>query len=100
MTTCLRSWWQGSLHIAMLLASLLFLPIVSAETLKPVAADEPGAQVTVALLATVGLPYFLLATTGPLLQKWVAPTLPEGTVYRLFALSSQPRPQIPWPATA
>ena len=24
MTTCLRSWWQGSLHIAMLLASLLF----------------------------------------------------------------------------
>ena len=40
------------------------------------------------LLATIGLPYFLLSSTGPLLQKWVAPRFPEKTVYRLFALSN------------
>ncbi|MGE5713586.1 MAG: spermidine synthase, partial [Betaproteobacteria bacterium] len=34
------------------------------------------------------LPYFLLSTTGPLLQKWVAPHFPEKSVYRLFALSN------------
>ena len=37
---------------------------------------------------TIGLPYFLLSATGPLLQKWVAPRFPEKTVYRLFALSN------------
>ena len=88
LTTRLRACRQGSLHIALLLASLVFLPIVPAASLKPTQGLEPGWQVTVALLATVGLPYFLLATTGPLLQKWVAPRLPEGTVYRLFALSN------------
>lgn len=88
LTTRLSACRQGSLHIALLLASLAFLPIVPATSLKPTQGTEPGWQVTVALLATVGLPYFLLATTGPLLQKWVAPRLPEGAVYRLFALSN------------
>src|SRR4029434_4368188 len=45
-------------------------------------------RILVLLLATIGLPYFLLSTTGPLLQKWIAPRFPEKTVYRLFALSN------------
>ena len=37
---------------------------------------------------TIGLPYFLLSTTGPLVQAWFARSYPSATVYRLFALSN------------
>jgi len=79
---------QARLHIALLLASLVFLPIVPSVALKPVADSDAALRILWLLTATIGLPYFLLSTTGPLLQKWVAPRLPQKTVYRLFALSN------------
>ncbi|GAB4473939.1 MAG: fused MFS/spermidine synthase [Burkholderiaceae bacterium] len=79
---------QTSLHIALLAASLAFLPIVPRETLKPVGEQDAALAIIVVLAATIGLPYLLLATTGPLVQKWVAHRFAEKTVYRLFALSN------------
>ena len=79
---------QTRLHIALLLASLLFLPIIPSAALKPTADADAALRILVLLAATIGLPYFLLSTTGPLLQKWVAPHFPEKSVYRLFALSN------------
>ena len=79
---------QARLHIALLLASLLFLPIIPSASLKPAADADAALRIILLLLATIGLPYFLLSTTGPLLQKWVAPRFPEKSVYRLFALSN------------
>ena len=40
------------------------------------------------LIATIGLPYFLLSTTSPLVQVWFARTRPGASPYRLFALSN------------
>ena len=79
---------QARLHILLLAVSLLFLPIVPSEALKPAAGADAALRIVVLLVATIGLPYFLLSSTGPLLQKWVAPRFPEKTVYRLFALSN------------
>ncbi len=79
---------QTRLHIALLLASLLFLPIIPSAALKPTADADAALRILMLLAATIGLPYFLLSTTGPLLQKWVAPHFPEKSVYRLFALSN------------
>jgi len=79
---------QARLHIALLVISLLFLPIVPSEALKPAAGADAALRIVVLLMATIGLPYFLLSSTGPLLQKWVAPRFPEKSVYRLFALSN------------
>ena len=79
---------QSQLHIALLLASLAFLPIIPSTALKPTADADAALRILVLLGATIGLPYFLLSTTGPLLQKWVAPQFPEKSVYRLFALSN------------
>ena len=79
---------QARLHIALLVISLLFLPIVPSEALKPAAGADAALRIVLLLAATIGLPYFLLSSTGPLLQKWVAPRLPEKSVYRLFALSN------------
>jgi hypothetical protein len=79
---------QARLHIALLLASLLFLPIIPSVAFKPAADTDAALRILLLLTATIGLPYFLLSTTGPLLQKWVAPRFPEKSVYRLFALSN------------
>jgi len=40
------------------------------------------------LAVTVGLPYFLLSTTGPLLQAWYARRFQNAMPYRLYALSN------------
>lgn len=79
---------QARLHIALLAASLLFLPIVAREALKPGGEGDAALSILWLLAATIGLPYFLLSSTGPLLQRWIAHRFPEKTVYRLFALSN------------
>lgn len=79
---------QAQLHIALLALSLVFLPIIPSEALKPAAGADAAVRIVVLLMTTIGLPYFLLSSTGPLLQKWVAPRFPEKSVYRLFALSN------------
>jgi hypothetical protein len=87
-TTRLAPKQQARLHIVLLLASLAFLPIIPSAIFKPAGETDAALRILLLLGATIGLPYFLLSTTGPLLQKWVAPRFPEKTVYRLFALSN------------
>lgn len=87
-TRRLKQRTQVMLHIALLVASLAVLPIIPDASWKPAGSEDPGLRILGLLLATIGLPYFLLATTGPLVQAWFARTFPRGTVYRLFALSN------------
>jgi hypothetical protein len=75
-------------HIVLLAAATALLPIVPGDWLKPTADHAPMGQVLLLLLVTVGLPYFCLATTGPLLQSWYTRLFPGSQVYRLFALSN------------
>jgi hypothetical protein len=80
---------QGSLQIALLAASLLFLPIVPRVDLwKPASSADPSGRILLLLLATVGGPYFLLAATGPLLQRWFHMSEPARSPWRLYALSN------------
>jgi SAM-dependent methyltransferase/MFS family permease len=79
---------QAILHLALLAASLAFLPILASESWKPAPDTEPTARILLLLVMTIGLPYFLLSTTGPLVQAWFARSFPSATVYRLFALSN------------
>ena len=79
---------QAWLHGALLLASLACLPIITSAAWKPVDAEAPTLRILGLLSATIGLPYFLLSTTGPLVQAWVARAPWGAQVYRLFALSN------------
>ncbi len=79
---------QAALHIVLLLASLATLPIIPDTAWKPAGGEDPTWRILGLLTVTIGLPYFLLSTTGPLVQAWFARTFPSGTVYRLFALSN------------
>ena len=79
---------QAALHVALLLVSVVSLPIIADAAWKPTGEEEPTMRILGLLGATIGLPYFLLSTTGPLVQAWFARSFPAGTVYRLFALSN------------
>lgn len=79
---------QVLLHIGLLLVSLLALPIYPGASLKPSGTADPTFGILGLLGLTVGLPYFLLSTTGPLLQAWYARRFKGAMPYRLYALSN------------
>ena len=79
---------QGLAHTALLLISLALLPLHPSAAWKPSTGDDPSARILGLLFATVGLPYFLLASTSPLIQSWFARTVRTDVPYRLFALSN------------
>jgi hypothetical protein len=78
----------GLTQIALLSVSLTALPITLKGALKPTGAEDPALLLLVLLALSTGLPYFLLSTTGPLLQVWFAREHPRAVPYRLFALSN------------
>ena len=79
---------QAVLHGLLLMLSLAAMPILAATHWKPDGESEPTLRILGLLIATIGLPYFLLSSTGPLLQAWLtrAPWGPR--VYRYFSLSN------------
>jgi spermidine synthase len=98
----LKAATQAKLHGALVLLSLLILPITASNAFKPENADNPIGRILLLLTVTIGMPYFLLSTTGPLVQAWFSqkqsPSISgKGSaesahsakqVYRLYALSN------------
>ncbi len=79
---------QGQLHLALLAVALLTLPIAPAESWKPVGDENPLWRILGLLGASVGVPYLLLSSTGPLLQGWFSRVHRGRSPYRLYALSN------------
>jgi hypothetical protein len=81
---------QAKLHMALLAASLALLPIIPDAQWKPGA--EEGTAPMLAILGllgvTIGLQYFMLSATSPLLQSWYWRHFKTVAPYRLFALSN------------
>lgn len=79
---------QSLLHGALLVASAAWLPIGVDVASKPPDADNPIGRILLLLGGTIGLPYLLLATTGPLMQAWAGRHRDTPRTYRLYALSN------------
>ncbi len=79
---------QAWVHVALLLLAAILLPIVPNSSLKPLGSENPSWHIIVLLLATVGLPYFVLSATSPLVQVWYSRVYPNSTPWRLYALSN------------
>lgn len=84
----LKARGQMILHSALLLASCLILPILPNPVWRPTQAGDPTLRILVVLGVTIGLPYFLLSSTSPLLQAWYVRRSGSAIPYRLFALSN------------
>lgn len=79
---------QAMVHVLVLAASLATLPILPNPSWKTGGVEQPSLRILALLAVTVGLPYFLLSSTSPLLQAWYARSHKSGLPYRLFALSN------------
>jgi SAM-dependent methyltransferase len=79
---------QSLLHIGLLVAAALVLPLSPGDQWRPTGAENPTWRILLLLAATIGPPYFVLSTTGPLIQAWFARERPGAVPYRLFALSN------------
>jgi len=66
---------QAVLHLAVVLLPLLVLPLtVPADQWAPSSEANPIFLLLGLLLVSVGLPFFAISTTNPLVQKWLADT--------------------------
>ena len=79
---------QVAVHFILLVVALALLPIIPAEPAKSLAGGNPILQILTLLAVTLGVPYFVLSSTGPLLQQWFSRTNPGVSPYRLYALSN------------
>lgn len=79
---------QWILHSLVLVAALITLPIRPGDSWKPVDGHMATWRLLLLLAFSVGLPYFMVSTTGPLIQAWQSATHPGKSPFRLFALSN------------
>ncbi|HCF56827.1 MAG TPA: ferrichrome ABC transporter permease [Myxococcales bacterium] len=93
----LRAGRQARLHALLLAAAALALgaatiawgtPLIPGPDWRPADSAFPTLRVLALLSVSVGLPYLVLSTTGPLLQAWFCRAFPGRPVYRLYALSN------------
>jgi len=97
LSTKLNSRQQAVVHLSVVCVSLLVIiagalfwktPLLPGPAWKPISPENPVWHILVLLAATVGLPYLVLSTTGPLLQNWFFLAQPGRSPYRLYALSN------------
>lgn len=88
---------QGLVHVVLLGLSVALLaglgvawpsPIMPSTDWRPANVDFPIARIILLLTVSVGLPYFMLATNGPLMQAWFSKLFPAHSYARLYALSN------------
>lgn len=79
---------QVLVHLAVVASAFLVMPIaVNEAAARTLSTGNPSLGLIALLLRTVGLPFFVLATTSPLLQRWFA-ELGETDPYHLYAASN------------
>src|ERR1035438_8710920 len=79
---------QAIVHLVLLAAALALLPITPSDSWKPRGGGDPTLQILALLAVSLGLPYFVLSSTGPLIQQWFSRAKPGVSPYRLYALSN------------
>ena len=88
---------QVRVHGALLGVSAVFLavlgyfwrtPIGPGASWHPLPGASPTWTIAKFLICAIGLPFFLLSTTSPLMQHWFAKAAPKSSPYRLYALSN------------
>jgi hypothetical protein len=81
---------QAVVHILLVLLPLPFLPIAIAHNWLPSAQANPILSLLTLLLVSVGLPFLVVSTSAPLLQRWFSYTghVASEDPYFLYAASN------------
>ncbi len=88
---------QGRIHLAALLLAAAALavqwnawggPLLPGDAWKPDPERAAAPHILLLLALAAGIPFFLLSTTSPLIQRWAAYRRPHHDAYRLYAYSN------------
>lgn len=79
---------QIAIHCGFILLSLIAMPIGQLNSNQLLISQIPQINIMFDLLIAIGLPYFLLSATAPLIQKWYSLNPTNNQPYRLYALSN------------
>jgi len=81
---------QLMIHGSLLVASTLMLPMaLSANSMSvDVLSTTPIKDILFLLTLTIGLPYFTLSATGPLIQRWQGLSQTNALPYKLYSVSN------------
>jgi hypothetical protein len=88
---------QVKVHLGLLALTLVVLgaraawvgsPVAPGPEWRPAGVEGFTGRLLAMLAVTIGLPFFALSTTAPLLQSWFARARPGASPYRLYALSN------------
>lgn len=79
---------QFAIHIVVVAVAAAMAVYVPRYPWESGVAKNEAFSILYRLMVGIGVPYFLLATTGPLLQAWYARADPRGVPYRLYAVSN------------
>src|SRR5262249_28101409 len=71
-----------------LIGAVALFPITPNDSWKPRGAENPVLQILGLLFVSLGVPYFVLSSTGPLMQHWFSRARPGVSPFRLYALSN------------
>lgn len=88
LTKFLRPRRQAMLHASLLLLSILSMPVSVIAEQADSAGQNPAWSIVLSLLAAIGFPFVMLASTAPLMQRWTSMTNPARSPYGLYALSN------------
>jgi hypothetical protein len=86
--TRIPSFRQLWIHGALVVVAFVMLPVLPAESWRPDGATTPGVRIFLMLISSVGLPFIVLAGTGPIVQALFAKRFPGTSPYPLYALSN------------
>jgi hypothetical protein len=87
-TSLLKVRRQAAFHLAVLVLPLLVLPIAFRANAVPPSEQNPSLWLLAQLTLVVGLPFFAVSTTAPLLQRWFVNTGHEGSSDPYFLYST------------
>ncbi|MFL5347688.1 MAG: fused MFS/spermidine synthase [Hyalangium sp.] len=88
---------QVKLHLGLLGLTVVVLaarallvgsPVAPGPEWRPTGVEGFTGRLLAMLAVTIGLPFFALSTTAPLLQSWFARARPGASPYRLYSLSN------------
>jgi hypothetical protein len=79
---------QAIVHVLVLSAAVLTLPIIPSSAWKPSGSEDPAWRLLAILAISAGVPYVALAATSPLLQSWRSRSGDRSSPFPLFALSN------------
>lgn len=89
-TSYLRPSRQIPVHLALVALALISLPVAIAPGWSPPRAADPTLWLLGLLTVSVGLPFFVISTTSPVLQRWFSRTRhpAAGDPYFLYVASN------------